>query len=115
MSPVDVRIKRHEKAWQQCLYCKVLWPTRSKHLLQVLSEATATKQTRKARAQGLQVLGHLFQQAALAANANAPQVWLRYPNLTLLRVLHTSWQSCVDACSSEECAVIEVHIVQHQA
>lgn len=54
--------------------CKDLWPTRSKHVLQVLSEATATKQTRKARAQGLQVLGHLFQQAALAANANAPQV-----------------------------------------
>ncbi|KAL3131275.1 hypothetical protein ABBQ38_000570 [Trebouxia sp. C0009 RCD-2024] len=39
----------------------------------VLSEATATKQTRKARAQGLQVLGQIFQKAALAANANAPQ------------------------------------------
>ena len=43
----------------------------------MLSEATATKQTRKARAQGLQVLGSLFQQAALAANANAPQVCLQ--------------------------------------
>ena len=34
----------------------------------------ADKQTRKSRAQALQVLGRLFQQAALAATAGAPQV-----------------------------------------
>ena len=40
-------------------------------LLQVLYEAMADKQTRKSRAQALQVLGRLFQQAALAATAAA--------------------------------------------
>lgn len=39
----------------------------------VLYEAMADKQTRKSRAQALQVLGRLFQQAALAATAGAPQ------------------------------------------
>lgn len=42
--------------------------------LQVLYEAMADKQTRKSRAQALQVLGRLFQQAALAATAGVPQV-----------------------------------------
>jgi len=40
----------------------------------VLYEAMADKQTRKSRAQALQVLGRLFQQAALAATAGTSQV-----------------------------------------
>ena len=46
-------------------------------MMQVLYDAMADKQTRKSRAQALQVLGQLFQQAAataLAAAASASQV-----------------------------------------
>ena len=57
-----------------CFHAKVGCLLTMMCFAQVLSEATASKQARKSRAQGLQVLGSLFQQAALAANANAPQV-----------------------------------------
>ena len=43
-------------------------------LSQVLNEAMSDKQTRKSRAQALQVLGRLFQDAAMTAISGSPQV-----------------------------------------
>lgn len=72
--------------------------------VQVLSEATASKQARKSRAQGLQVLGRLFQQAALAANANAPQVCCSH-NL-ISTVCSTSSHGC--CCTESSCVALAV-------